>query len=140
MMSSELNGDMPAEILGTNISDDDYCVLNLAMKYLKMGYKVNSKRKNLAAVVSEHRSAERFPVVCTVEFEEGGVGVTHDLSSTGVFMTTNSALSIGMVLGFCILLQGGAVKLRCEGEVMRVSHDAISYGVAIQFKEYGFDA
>jgi len=90
----------------------------------------------------DHRIAQRFPVVYNVVFEQGSSGLTSDMSTSGFYFTTQSAIHIGQSLRFCILLEkvGTLVsRLRCEGQVVRTDNLTQQLGVAVQFSDFGFE-
>ena len=87
----------------------------------------------------ERREAARFPVTLSVTFA-GGQGWTRDVSATGMFLTTDSALRVGAPIQFTLLLEsaepGAPREVTCEGVVVRVEPRAGSHGVAIRIDSY----
>ncbi len=62
-----------------------------------------------------------------------GVGVTQNVSASGVFFETNVDYAAGSEISFAIELdgpQGKKVMLRCRGEIVRVEHRDGKLGVA----------
>ena len=89
----------------------------------------------------DQRIAQRFPSVCSVEFDQG-TGLTSDMSTSGVYFTTQTAIQTGQSLRFCIMLKkvGTLVsRLRCEGLVVRTDNLTQQLGVAVQFSDFAFE-
>ncbi len=83
----------------------------------------------------ENRLAGRYPTFCIVELDSG-VGVTHNLSTTGVCFTTDEVFEVGAKLRCFILMQkkGGNIRrIRCEGKVVRAEKKENGWEVAINF-------
>ena len=70
----------------------------------------------------EKHLAGRFPTFCTVELDSG-TGITRNLSTTGVYFTTDKALEPDLMLRCFIPLKKeigrNMTRLRCEGRVVR---------------------
>jgi len=83
----------------------------------------------------ENRLAGRFPTYCVVEFDSG-IGLTHNLSTTGVCFTTEEVFDVGSQLRCFILMQkkgGNTRRIRCEGKVVRAEKKENGWEVAINF-------
>ena len=67
----------------------------------------------------EKRVPSALPIV-----HNGKMGVTRDISSTGVLFEIDHDMKAGSKINFAIDLEtpGGKLKLVCEAEVVRVTH------------------
>lgn len=74
---------------------------------------------------------------------EQRTGLTRDISTAGVFFETDSSVPVGATLRFSFVLEyadpEGPVRLRCQGEVVRVERRKGKVGVAVRFSSYRFD-
>lgn len=84
------------------------------------------------------RSAPRYALNLPVGFD-GGTGVTHDLSSGGVFFTCDKNVTVGSRISLTITLQGAQgdvpITLYCRGPVLRVDDSGDQMGIAVQFED-----
>ncbi len=87
----------------------------------------------------DRRQARRYQVVVPVEFDTG-TGVTRDVSEIGVLFETTTAMRLGDVIEFALLLgqfdPRGDYRVRCSGEVVRVEETSNAYAVAVQLHSY----
>lgn len=84
------------------------------------------------------RSAMRFSTLCTVELEDG-TGITSDLSTSGFCFTTEVEIQLSSMLRCVILMpkkDGKIIRLRCEGQVVRVNKIATGWNVAVSFTSF----
>jgi hypothetical protein len=92
--------------------------------------------------VADRRQAPRYRVALCVELEQR-TGLTRDVSTAGVFFETDPPVSVGATLRFSFALAyadpEGPVRLRCQGEVVRVERRKSRVGVAVRFTSYRFD-
>jgi hypothetical protein len=83
---------------------------------------------------SVRRQAKRISVALPVELERGK-GITRDVSVSGVFFETDLSFSLGAPINFCLVLehvdQGGPIRLRCHGTIVRVERRNGKVGVAV---------
>ncbi len=89
----------------------------------------------------DKRIAERFETACRVELEEGMIGYTRDLSTTGVYFLTDTPVEQGLLIKFCVLMQrlGNIVsRISCEGLVVRTQKDDDMWGVAVTLTNFDF--
>ena len=56
---------------------------------------------------------------------DGAVGVTKDISATGIYFEVDTKQEQGSVISFWVELDtpGGKLKLVCEGEIVRVEEE-----------------
>lgn len=91
--------------------------------------------------VSERRRAARFRIAIPVELEEG-MGITRDVSLAGVFFEAEHSFAPGEQISLIMVLEraspGRAVRLQCEGRVVRVTHLDRRIGVAVAISGYKF--
>ena len=85
---------------------------------------------------AERRRATRYQIVAPVRFEEGGAGVTCNVSTSGLFFETEEARSIGQSIGFFLDFEDASVQ--GEGRVVRVERLDGKFGVAAELSSYGF--
>ena len=85
------------------------------------------------------RDAERFPIRVRV-FSEEYLGVTTDLSSTGLFVRTKKALPMGTEVEIKFALPGSSERIQVSGRVVRVDEETYrpEYGLALQFSPLSF--
>ncbi len=78
------------------------------------------------------RQEERISVARPVRLDRG-VGVTRNVSASGVFFETDVDHAPGSKISFAIELdgpQGEKLMLKCQGEIVRVEHRDGKVGVA----------
>jgi len=90
---------------------------------------------------SERRRAPRFRIDIRVELEEG-MGLTRDVSLSGVFFETDQPLAPGEQVSLVMVLErvspNRPVRLQCEGRVVRVNQFDKGLGVAVAISDYKF--
>ena len=65
-------------------------------------------------------------------------GITRDVSASGVFFwTSDSTCALGDLISFSVELKrpGGRIKLKCQGDVVRMEPRAAELGVAVKIIE-----
>jgi hypothetical protein len=91
--------------------------------------------------LTERRRAIRFPMTLPVQLEEGA-GITRDVSLLGVFFETEQPLSSKGPIVFTLMFEGRSwsrpIRLKCEGQVVRVEPSNGKAGVAATISSYGF--
>jgi hypothetical protein len=83
-------------------------------------------------MATEQQRAERISLARPVQLERG-IGVTQNVSATGVFFETGEDHAAGSEINFAIELdgpQGKKLMLRCRGEIVRVERRDGKLGVA----------
>ena len=83
----------------------------------------------------ERRRGERYKLALRVQLNDG-IGITCDISTSGIFFETESAYSIGDTIR--LFLNFEAETLQCEGRVVRVEPSNGQFGVAVELKSYVF--
>ena len=91
----------------------------------------------------DRRQAIRLPMALPVELEEG-IGITRDVSLSGIFFETEQGFLPGEPIRFVLVLGpvslGRPIRLECEGRVLRVeARDAEKVGMAVTIASYSFD-
>jgi len=97
----------------------------------------------------EKRSTRRFALELpiSIKFLNDGkyelTGRTRDVSSRGVFIRMNSEIAEGASLEFVMTLPpevtlAGAIRVRCQGRVLRVEKNGQEQGVAVAIEKYDF--
>ena len=89
------------------------------------------------------RRAERYPLKLQVELAHGA-GMTRDVSIAGVYFVTDQPYragdSIEFTLVFAEAAPPAAIRLRCQGKVVRIEprEAAGEVGLAVQITSYTF--
>ncbi|WP_342130764.1 PilZ domain-containing protein [Hydrogenophaga sp. OTU3427] len=84
---------------------------------------------------ADQRSEPREPVSLPVTSGQGGLGVTRDISASGLFLQTDGLQVMGSLIELEIALDtpGGPMKLCATGEVVRVEVKDGKTGVGLKF-------
>lgn len=89
-------------------------------------------------VTQENRREERFMLEMPVLLE-GGIGISRDISESGIYFVTDQALTPGGVVKFSVKLDhiqaGKPVRLDCQGKVLRIEPAGEQFGVAASINE-----
>lgn len=86
----------------------------------------------------ENRQARRYPTSCIVELDSG-VGITRNLSTTGVCFTTDQPIEADLMVRCFIPMQKpgrNLTRLRCEGRVVRADKSEEGWEIAVQFTTF----
>ena len=83
----------------------------------------------------ERRRGQRFKLALRVQLNDG-IGMTRDISTSGIFFETESAHSIGDTIR--LFLNFEHETLQCEARVVRVEPRNGQFGVAVELKSYVF--
>ena len=85
------------------------------------------------------RHEERFLLEVPVMLE-GGVALSRDISSSGIYFVTDQPLAPGGSVRFSVKLNyvrpGKPVRLDCQGQVLRVEAAGAKLGVAASISEF----
>jgi hypothetical protein len=87
------------------------------------------------------RASRRFPLRIGVALDDQA-GTTRDVSATGLYFETEEIFLSSKTLDFELLLprpSGALLRLRCQGEVVRVEPAEDHVGVAVRFTHRPFD-
>ena len=92
-------------------------------------------------VFREKRASTRYPVVLSVEFENGS-GWTVDMSTSGALIKTSQPFLCGAAIAFSVLQSNQhdcATRLYCQGVVVRVEQDGEVWrlGVNMEIVRFG---
>lgn len=84
---------------------------------------------------ADQRSEPRESVTLPVTTRQGAVGLTRDISPSGLFLQVDGLQSIGTLVELEIALDtpGGPMKLHATGEVVRVEVKDGKTGVGLKF-------
>ncbi len=89
--------------------------------------------------VLDRRRAKRYTVALPVELPQG-LTLTRDVSESGVYFETDSALAPGATIRFEMVFTQvdleGKLRVECDGEVVRVERHDQRLGVAAQITSY----
>ena len=83
----------------------------------------------------ERRRGQRFKLALRVQLNDG-IGMTRDISTSGIFFETENAHSIGDTIR--LFLNFEHETLQCEARVVRVEPRNGQFGVAVELKSYVF--
>jgi hypothetical protein len=83
----------------------------------------------------ERRRGQRFKLTLGVQLDDG-IGMTRDISTSGIFFETENAHSIGDTIR--LFLNFEHETLQCEARVVRVEPRNGQFGVAVELKSYVF--
>ena len=78
---------------------------------------------------------ERYKLALPVQLKNG-IGMTRDISTSGIFFETESAHSIGETIRLSVNFEHET--LQCEARVVRVEPHNGQFGVAVELKSYVF--
>lgn len=88
--------------------------------------------------LQEKRHEERFMLEMPVILERGS-GMSRDISESGIYFMTDQPLTAGGSVKFSVRLDhirpGKAVRLDCEGQVLRIEAADGRFGVAASIEE-----
>ena len=86
----------------------------------------------------EKRQDERFAMEMPVLLESG-IGISRDISESGIYFLTDRQLAPGGVIRFSVKLDhvrpGKTVRLDCAGKILRVEPAGGKFGVAASITE-----
>ena len=86
--------------------------------------------------------ATRHQGATPIELKDGK-GITRDFSSTGIFFETDKSFTHGQPIEFTIVLEnvdpGRPVRVKCQGEIVRVEESGRQIGVAATICSYSFE-
>lgn len=82
----------------------------------------------------DHRIDPREAVSLPVQLDGGSVGMTRDISASGVFLETDIQHQVGSRIDLEIALEtpGGPIHLKAVGQVVRVDQKGARVGLAIR--------
>jgi len=83
----------------------------------------------------ERRRGQRFKLALRVQLNDG-IGMTRDISTSGIFFETENAHSIGDTIR--LFLNFEHETLQCEARVVRVEPRNGQFGVAVELTSYVF--
>lgn len=91
--------------------------------------------------LTERRRAIRLPMALPVELNEG-TGITRDVSLSGLYFETDQLFSPRELISFTLVFEGRSwsrpIRLKCEGQVVRVEPSDGKAGIATTISSYNF--
>ena len=78
----------------------------------------------------EHRGAKRYELRLPVRYGDGCVGVTRNISASGVYFETDRAGRDGA--SYVLEVELADATIRCEGRVVRVEPLGNRIGIALE--------
>lgn len=92
---------------------------------------------------NEHsqRKEERIVTALPVKMGEA-MGLTRDVSATGIFFEIDAACTVGSDISFALELETptGKIMLKCKGSVVRTESKNDKLGVAVKISESVMEA
>lgn len=87
---------------------------------------------------------ERIATTLPVRIDDGALGLTRDVSVTGIFFeldSGNAAYQIGSDIDFAVELEtpAGAMVLRCKGNIARTEFRNGKIGIAVKMTDSFFE-
>jgi len=89
----------------------------------------------VAGGFEERRKGERFKLALPVQLSDG-IGITRDISTSGIFFETEKAYAIGDTIRLSLNFEHET--LHCEARVVRVEPRNGQFGVAVELTSYVF--
>ena len=89
-----------------------------------------------AGVLEERRKGERYKLALPVQLKNG-IGTTRNISTSGIFLETERAYSIGDTIRLFVNFE--RETLQCEARVVRVEPRNGQFGVAVELMSYVFE-
>jgi len=91
-------------------------------------------------MAKDYRQNDRVTAMLPVHIEDGGVGVTRNLSPSGVFFVVDESIVAGQPMRFSLAFNAGDslgsdLFLECVGQVVRVEPVGDKLGVAVKLTE-----
>ena len=91
----------------------------------------------MSTVCAEHRAAPRAPIDIELPFLVEGYPESDratNISSTGIYLRAEAIFALGTRLDISLELPGTAVRIRCEGVVVRLDMpNLIPRGMGVEF-------
>lgn len=89
--------------------------------------------------MASRRREPRFPSCFAVTLE-GGEGVARNVSASGIYFETRVRLQPGALVRFTVDYEpqaGGALKMHCQGRVVRIEELDERFGIGACIEELG---
>jgi hypothetical protein len=85
----------------------------------------------------ENRQEERVQAALRVDLGNNAVGITRDVSASGVFFETDASYDRGSAISFAVDIDtpSGPVVFCCKGEIVRIERRDGKLGVAVKLLE-----
>ena len=87
----------------------------------------------------DKRREDRIPIEVPVTLETG-MGLSRDISRSGIYFLTRQLMVPGSLVRFSIRLDhiraGKSLRLDCQGQVLRIEQTSQNYGVAASINEF----
>ncbi len=87
--------------------------------------------------ISERRQSSRYRLELPLELDSAR-GHTRDVCASGAFLEFDEPFAPDAVISFALVF-GGGLRVRCEGDVVRVEAREGKVGVAVAIASYRFD-
>ena len=91
----------------------------------------------MAEHAAELRKEERVRAALRVQLSDAALGVTRDVSASGLFLETPASYAATNPMSFTIEIAGraGAILLDCQAEILRMERSEARLGIAVRFLE-----
>jgi hypothetical protein len=89
----------------------------------------------VAGGAAEQRKEERVRAALRVQLADDIVGLTRDVSASGLFFETSPRYAARSPINFTIEIPGPAYKmlLRCRADILRIERQESRLGIAVKF-------
>ena len=83
------------------------------------------------------RAEDRINMALTFTMENGVVGLTRDVSASGIYFETDAKQAPGSTIKFILRFStpSGEMALRCQGEIVRIEPLGKRVGIAAKLVE-----
>ena len=84
------------------------------------------------------RREERFDAALAIRLEQG-IGVTRNVSASGIYFVTDVELVKGMAVSFTLEFNdspGGPLRLKCQAQIVRLEPVDGKFGVGAAISHY----
>jgi len=89
----------------------------------------------VAGGAAEQRKEERVRAALRVQLADDAVGVTRDVSASGLFLETSAPYAARSPICFTIEIPGptGKMLLSCRADILRIERQESRLGIAVKF-------
>jgi hypothetical protein len=86
------------------------------------------------------RTDAREDAILPLRLHDGGIGVTRDVSTSGVYFVSDAEQAVGSEIDFTIDFEtpSGPLHLKCHGQVVRTEKRGSRIGHAVKILESRF--
>ena len=91
---------------------------------------------------AEQRKEERVRAALRVQLPDNGVGITRDVSASGIFFETLASYAAQSPISLTIEIArpAGPMLLSCQAEIVRIERRDVGLGIAVRFLDTSLNA